>query len=713
MAVDYISALNQNGSGLNLTQIVDSLVEAETTPAKERINKKIDENNASISAFGELTSDLNTLKSSLQTFKNKTTLTTSSTSTAANLTINSPSIAKSFSSDINISSLATAQTLEFTGFTLPTSNTGSGSIVIEFGQWLSGSTTDLESLYSKETVVSGTSLGTPFSHSALQGTISITSEGGDLSSTGFTVTGTDVAGNTITETITGPTLGNTSSGSKVFNTVTNIVPDSSVRDGSVTVGHTGTNFGLNSNKTTRAITIPSGATLNTVSNALDAISGVSSTIINKGDGTYSLLVRSDTGLNNALRLTVTETVGDAGLSTFDNSTNNAQQVAAASDATLTVDGVNVSRSTNTIDDLYDGFTLSLSSTTTNSFRISSSLDKSSSLTTLKEFIETINSTRQKINELTSNEINEEKGPLHNNVTVSTIQNRINKILSEPIIGFDTSNKYLAQLGVSTNRDGTLSLNEQTFNSKFEENRSVFNAIFNSMFSSSSPYLKVEASTGTSNPTPGSYIYNSITNETSLTSSATPSSTQNIVVADATGIEVGDFVIGSELASGTTVTAISGTTITLSAALNNAMDSGGSIQFKRATLDGLELSSITNNDGNSFFVSSGNAQNTSGIKISETQPVTASSVFYGRSLVDELDQFLESALKSSGLITSGKFEINSQLDEFNSDLLEIDEKILVLTDRYKSQFTAMEQVVTSLKSTGDYMENLLDAWNKDN
>ena len=712
MAIDYISALNQNGSGLNITQIVDSLVQAETTPEKERLNKKIEENNASISAFGELTSSLNSLKTSLQDFKNTTTLSTSSASTAATLSINSPSNAKPFSSDISIATLATSQTLEFTGFSLPTSSTGSGNIVIEFGQWLSGSTTDLESLYSKESVVSGTSLGTPFSHSALQGTISITSEGGDLSSTGFTVTGTDVAGNIITETITGPTLGNTSSGSKVFNTVTNIVPDSSVGDGSVTVGHTGANFGLNSNKTTRAITIPSGATLNTVSNALDAISGVSSTIINKGDGTYSLLVRSDTGLNNALRLNVTETVGDAGLSTFDNSTNNAQQVAAASDATLTVDGVNVSRSTNTIDDLYDGFTLSLSSTTTNSFRISSSLDKSSSLTTLKEFIETINSTRQKINELTSNEINEEKGPLHNNVTVSTIQNRINKILSEPIIGFDATNKYLAQLGVSTNRDGTLSLNEQTFNSKFEENRSVFNAIFNSMFSSSSPYLKVEASTGTSNPTPGSYIYNSITNETSLRSSATPSSTQNIVVADATGIEVGDFVIGSELASGTTVTAISGTTITLSAPLNNAMDSGGSIQFKRGTLDGLELSSITNNDGNSFFVSSGNAQNTSGIKISETQPVTTANVFYGRSLVDELDQFLESALKSSGLITSGKFEINSQLDEFNSDLLEIDEKILVLTDRYKSQFTAMEQVVTSLKSTGDYMENLLNAWNKD-
>ena len=65
MAIDYISALNQNGSGLNITQIVDSLVEAETTPEKERLNKKIEENNASISAFGELTSELDILKTSL------------------------------------------------------------------------------------------------------------------------------------------------------------------------------------------------------------------------------------------------------------------------------------------------------------------------------------------------------------------------------------------------------------------------------------------------------------------------------------------------------------------------------------------------------------------------------------------------------------------------------------------------------------------------
>ena len=712
MAVDYISALNQNGSGLNITQIVDSLVEAETTPEKERINKKIEENNASISAFGELTSDLNTLKTSIQDFKNKTTLSTSSASTAASLSISSTSSAKSFSSDINISSLATAQTLEFTGFSLPSDSTGSGSIVIEFGQWLTGATTDSDSLYSNSSVTSGTSLGTPTSHSSLKGKVSFTSGSGNLSSTKFTVTGTDMAGNIITETITGPTQGNTTTGNKVFKTVTNIIPDTTVGGGQVTVGHVAATFGLNYDKTTRAVTIPTGATLTTVADTLDNLGGVSASIINKGDGTYSLLVRSDTGLNSALKLSVTETVGDSGLSIFDNSSSNDQQAAAASDASLTVDGVSVSRSTNVIDDLYDGYTLSLSSTTTSSFRIESSLDKSASMTTLKEFIEAINTLRDKINELSSNDINGEKGPLYNNIIVNTIKSKINKILTGPIKGFDTNDKYLAELGVSTNQDGTLKLNEFTFNSKFDESTTVFNAIFNSMYNSDSPYLKVEASNSSSNPIPGSYLYKSQTIEKSLNSTASSSTPQTIVLNNADDVEVGDFVLGSGLTSGTTVTAISGSTITLSDALENSMDSGSSVKFTKGTLDGLNLTSITDSDRNSFFVTDAKAINVSGVKITETQSVTNATIFYGKSLIAELDEFLENSLKSSGLVNSGKLEINSKISEFNLDLIDVDEKVKTLTERYRSQFTSMEQVVTSLKSTGNYMENLMNAWNKD-
>ena len=41
MTVDYLSAINQGGSGLNITQIVDSLFEAEQTPQENQIQTKI------------------------------------------------------------------------------------------------------------------------------------------------------------------------------------------------------------------------------------------------------------------------------------------------------------------------------------------------------------------------------------------------------------------------------------------------------------------------------------------------------------------------------------------------------------------------------------------------------------------------------------------------------------------------------------------------
>ena len=41
MTVDYLSALNTKGSGLNIKQIVDSIVNAETAPKKDLMTRKL------------------------------------------------------------------------------------------------------------------------------------------------------------------------------------------------------------------------------------------------------------------------------------------------------------------------------------------------------------------------------------------------------------------------------------------------------------------------------------------------------------------------------------------------------------------------------------------------------------------------------------------------------------------------------------------------
>ena len=93
MAVDYLSAINSSGSGLNITQIVDSLVEAEKAPQESQIQNKIDNRNTSISAIAEIKSSLSKLSSALTKLTGNTSLNVSSTSTAVSASITDPSSA--------------------------------------------------------------------------------------------------------------------------------------------------------------------------------------------------------------------------------------------------------------------------------------------------------------------------------------------------------------------------------------------------------------------------------------------------------------------------------------------------------------------------------------------------------------------------------------------------------------------------------------------
>ena len=251
MAVDYLSAINQGGSGLNITQIVEGIVEAETAPQKDIVNEKIDNKTLEISALGEVAKELNLLKTTTAALANKTKLSVSSSSTANTISITSPSVAKTFSSDITVSALATPQTLEFTGFTSPSQSVGSGNITVDYGNWITGgAASSSTSVFPSTSITASTSLGTPTSHSILGGNIKIiTQPGGDQSSTVFTVVGTDMAGNEITELITGAGDGGTSIGSKVFKTVTSVTPGSTVGTGNVKVGHNAASFGENNAKT--------------------------------------------------------------------------------------------------------------------------------------------------------------------------------------------------------------------------------------------------------------------------------------------------------------------------------------------------------------------------------------------------------------------------------------------------------------------------------
>ena len=134
MAVDYLSALNV-GSGLNVTQIVDAIVDAERVPQENVIQKRINEKTVSVSALGQLKGDLSTLDKNLEAIDGKTGLVTTSSNTAVSIEETGTYAVEPFEHELNISQIAEKHTLSFAGFTAATSTASVSSLRFDFGEW--------------------------------------------------------------------------------------------------------------------------------------------------------------------------------------------------------------------------------------------------------------------------------------------------------------------------------------------------------------------------------------------------------------------------------------------------------------------------------------------------------------------------------------------------------------------------------------------------
>ena len=411
MAVDYLSAINQGGSGLNITQIVDSLVEAEQVPQENQIQSKIDAKNTAISAIGEIKSALSKLSTSLTTLTGNTSLKVKSTSSAVSATISDPSTAVEINSSITVTTLAKGQTLAFEDYALNTSLVGAGTLLLERGDWSSGSFVASATVQSKS----------------------------------LTVLATD--------------------------------------------------------------------TLESLKDKINALDyGVTASVLGAGDDTYTLVLKSQDGKSNALRITATESPSGSGLSAIDNSTtNSSKQKLAGTDATFTVDGISLTRSSNTISDLFRGYTVNLlASTTVNGSdtpaNLTGSVDKDQATTNLQSFVTAVNTARTLLNEKTfRGSSTQDAGDLSDDPVIKSIQNQLKTLTSSQVSGFGANGVYLSNLGVRTEKDGLLSLNTTVLENELKNNPTSLDAIFNSMYSSSSSLLSVSGGTS-SKPVAGSYAF---------------------------------------------------------------------------------------------------------------------------------------------------------------------------------------------------------------
>ena len=266
-------------------------------------------------------------------------------------------------------------------------------------------------------------------------------------------------------------------------------------DQSIGTGTLTFNFGtwsggsFTGNGTTSNVTISSGnGTLEGIAASInDAAIGVTASVVKEQDDSYYLMLKSRDGAANAMQITVTEdNVGDSldllAYSSYDAS----KERSAASNASLTIDGVAVTRASNSITDVINGVTLTLNSTTSSAETISASFDTDTALTAAQGFVAELNSLIMLLRSKSARgSETTEPGDLAGDPLVRSMIRQITDLTNEAVVGFGPESVYLANYGILTNRDGSLSLNSTTFAEQYEADPGSFNAILNSRVSTDS------------------------------------------------------------------------------------------------------------------------------------------------------------------------------------------------------------------------------------
>ncbi len=140
------------------------------------------------------------------------------------------------------------------------------------------------------------------------------------------------------------------------------------------------------------------------------------------------------------------------------------QSTTGQDAKVTINGIVITRSSNTIDDVISGVTLDLSRIDSGeSVDLTISRDTDSIKTSITDFTDAYNSIIEFINqEFTYNEDSESSGVLSGESTLSTIKSILQSTITNTINLLPSGSNALSLIGITSDVNGKLSLNDSDF-----------------------------------------------------------------------------------------------------------------------------------------------------------------------------------------------------------------------------------------------------------
>jgi len=234
--------------------------------------------------------------------------------------------------------------------------------------------------------------------------------------------------------------------------------------------------------TTFNVTVAATDTLADVAAHINAAAGnpgISATVLQGSDGAHLLLSSAQTGAASTIQ--VTESDGGTSLASLTYGTGNTAnytQEAAAQDAAFSISGVNFTSATNTVTDAVGGVTLNLLSTTTAPTTLSVGTDTGTVATNISAFVSAYNTLQSTLSSLGGfDAASNTAGPMMGNAALTGIQNQVQHALYSIVNTGSGTYNTLASIGITTQSDGTLSVNSARLNAALGTNFSAVSQLF--------------------------------------------------------------------------------------------------------------------------------------------------------------------------------------------------------------------------------------------
>ncbi|WP_319381556.1 flagellar filament capping protein FliD [Thiomicrorhabdus sp.] len=236
--------------------------------------------------------------------------------------------------------------------------------------------------------------------------------------------------------------------------------------------------------------------------------GVTASIINNGSGYQMMFTSKQTGLAGEVSV--------SGLSDFDS--QGLTTTASAQDAVMVLNGLTVTSSSNTFDDVIEGVSFRLNSASPGAPQtVSIDQDSENVMESIKSFVDVYNQLDTILDELgsynsgdlTEAELESDEylyyGDLAGSSLLRSVRSQITESMSGAIAELNGNYNSLATIGLTLTRDGALELDEDTLNAVMDSNMEAVSSLFSKGGVSDDPLVNVLS--GNERTQTGSYDLN--------------------------------------------------------------------------------------------------------------------------------------------------------------------------------------------------------------